>query len=872
MVRDIVPVVSHAHDHPPLPRTLREMVAVHAAATPDAPALLSPDRPTLTYAALLRQIDAVIEVLNAAGIGREDPVALVLPHGPEIAVAAYAVACCATAAPINPMYRIAELEFALEDLCVRALFVEAGSENAATAVARARGIPIFELARRAAAGAFDLVAPATGKAPAARGGPAAPGDVALVLHTSGTTGRPKIVPLTHTNLAASVEAMVKAFDFTAADRCLSLLPLFHIALLSNVIIPFATGGSTICTEGLAAPSRFGEIFTTAKPTWYVGVPALHSALRAQVARTPEILERHSFRFIASGAMSLSSREAEEIEAELRAPVVGGYGLTESAGLATASPLPPGRRKHGSVGVSIGSELAIVDETGRPLPAGQRGEVVLRGPNVMSGYRDQPEANADAFFGNWLRTGDLGHLDEDGYLWISGRLKEVINRGGEKITPYEIDLALLSHPQVTQAVTFAVADDRLGEEVAAAVVVHPGATPTEADLRAHVAARLAHFKVPRRIAVVAALPVGPTGKVSRFGLLDKLGLPPAWLTEAEEVPFVAPRNAIERSLARLFAELLGVESVGVHDDFFAAGGDSLSAVTLFHQIEDELGHTLPVMTLFDRCTVAALAEEISRGAARGRSLVPIRPTGRGAPLICLHGLWGDVFYFRRVAAHLDWQGPVLGFRMRGLDGSQPLPASVQEMAEEYAAELLAFDPRGPYRLAGYSFGGLIAYEMACRLAARGGEVAFLGMIDTINPAIERPQLSLSYLRFLAGHARRLGLGALAPVRFRRQMRLRMAPRAPVEVDAATAPAERYRLIEATLEGIARRYRPPHYSGRALLLRTAESAAKARDAGLGWKRRVGAVQVVEVPGLHMQLMESPWVERVAAELDRGLGSVA
>jgi len=212
-----------------------------------------------------------------------------------------------------------------------------------------------------------------------------------------------------------------------------------------------------------------------------------------------------------------------MEETFNAPVIESYGMTEAAHQMASNPLPPKERKAGSVGIAAGPEISIMDEAGALLPSGAIGEVVIRGQNVTSGYQNNPEANASAFTNSWFRTGDQGTIDEKGYLRLTGRLKEIINRGGEKISPREVDEILLDHPAVAQAVTFAMPHEKLGEEVAAALVLKEGETSTEKEIREFAGQRLADFKVPRRVIFLDEIPKGPTGKLQRIGLAEKLGI-------------------------------------------------------------------------------------------------------------------------------------------------------------------------------------------------------------------------------------------------------------------------------------------------------------------------------------------------------------
>lgn len=489
-----------------------------------AVAIAALGRAPLTYAELRRHVERTGAALNRLGIGRGDPVAIVLPNGPEMATAFVAVACAATTAPLNPAYREEELEFYLRDLGARLLIVEAGRESAARGVAARLGIAVAELTARdsEAAGLFDLSgAPVEDTGGAF--GHAAPDDVALVLHTSGTTSRPKLVPLTHSNICASARHTATTLMLRAQDRCLNIMPLFHIhGLIAALLSTLDAGASVFCTPGFAA-LRFFAWMSEVDPTWYTGVPTMHQAILGRADRNREIIERGRLRFIRSSSASLPPQVMKALEETFAAPVIEAYGMTEASHQMASNPLPPGERKPGSVGVAAGPEVAVMGEQGELLPAGSVGEVVIRGPNITRGYQNNPGANGTAFVHGWFRTGDQGVLDADGYLRLTGRLKEIINRGGEKISPREVDEVLLDHPAVAQAVTFALPHDKLGEDVAAAVVLREGASVTENELRAFSRARLAEFKVPGTVVFLQEIPKGPTGKLQRIGLAEKLGL-------------------------------------------------------------------------------------------------------------------------------------------------------------------------------------------------------------------------------------------------------------------------------------------------------------------------------------------------------------
>lgn len=591
---------------PPLD-TLGELVARQARKHPVAPAIDAPARGPLAYGQLEAMVTEIGQAVRASGAAREDRIAIVLPNGPEMAVAFLGVASVAVAAPLNPTYRPDELEFYLDDLRARALLVQAGESSPAVDVARAHGIPLIEVVPRPGepSGVFTTCGPRS----RAMGGldPADPNDIALVLHTSGTTSRPKLVPLSHANLCASAANVAAALDLTAGDRCLNVMPLFHIhGLVASVLASLTAGGTVICTPGFYA-TEFFEWLDRTRPTWYTAVPTMHQAILGRAAKQRDVIATSRLRFIRSSSAALPRAVLAELEQAFGVPVIEAYGMTEAAHQMASNPLPPQPRRAGSVGLAAGPEIAIMDEIGTLLPSGATGEVVVRGRNVTRGYEHNPTANDAAFTDGWFRTGDQGRLDPQGYLYLTGRLKEIINRGGEKISPREVDDVLMDHPDVAQAVTFAIPSARLGEEVGAAVVLREGARAREEDLRDFAASRLADFKVPRVIRLLEEIPKGATGKLQRIGLADRLGLTSSGDPSPAETPdYVEPRTPLEEALAELWATVLKVGPPGVHDHFLDLGGDSMLAALLVARIREELRVEIPIRSLFDAPTIAEQA--------------------------------------------------------------------------------------------------------------------------------------------------------------------------------------------------------------------------------------------------------------------------
>ena len=494
-----------------------------------APAIGAPGMHDLNYKGLRGHVVHTVAALNRFGIGRNDRVAIVLRNGPEMGTAFIAVACGAASAPLNPGYRADEFEFYLSDLQARALIVEAGSDTPAIAVAEKLGIAVIDLVPtpQLGAGTFDLklrnAAPHAVSGQASQGGWAQADDVALILHTSGTTSRPKIVPLSQRNVSVSAGNIAETLQFTAADRGLNIMPLLHIhGLIAGLLAPLSAGAYVSCTPGFNALKFFGWMDET-KPTWYTAVPTMHQTILTRADKNRDIIAKYPLRFLRSSSSSMPTQVIRELEETFKAPLIEAYGMTEASHQMCSNPLPPKPRKPGTVGIAAGPEVAIMDESGKILPPESTGEIVIRGANVTAGYEKNPKANAENFVDGWFRTGDQGVMDAAGYVTITGRLKEIINRGGEKISPREVDEVLMDHPAVLQVVTFGIPHDKLGEEVGAVIVLREGMQATYREIRDFAATRLADFKVPKKILFMDEIPKGATGKLQRIGLAQKLGL-------------------------------------------------------------------------------------------------------------------------------------------------------------------------------------------------------------------------------------------------------------------------------------------------------------------------------------------------------------
>ncbi len=607
--------------------TIYETINYHALQQPDSIAITAPNRNDLTFKALIDRVDDIALILGGINAGKKLRIAIIMPNGPEMAVAFLAASSLAAAAPLNPQYKASDLEFYLSDLKADILLIHSETESAAREVAQKMAIPVLEAL-------FDLDKPAGFFTLAAKAQLqtqrqtvfAKSTDVALFLHTSGTTSRPKLVPLTQKNLCTSARNIVSTLGLTEKDHCLNVMPLFHIhGLMAGLLASINAGGTVACAPDLHTKSFF-DWLDELKPTWYTGVPTMHQAILACAQENIDSLPPNRLRFIRSSSSALAPQVMTALEETFKVPVIESYGMTEAAHQMASNPLPPQQRKPGSVGKPAGPDITLLDQNGNILTGQQAGEIAIRGDNVTAGYENNPEANNTAFTKGWFKTGDLGYFDESGYLFVTGRLKEIINRGGEKISPREIDKALLDHTEVKQAVAFAMPHPTLGEDLVAAVVIKEQGKTNAQAIRRFLFEKLPGFKVPSQIIILDEIPKGSTGKLQRIGLAEKL-------SEHFAQAYVAPRSELETMLAGNFADLLKLPQVGINENFFALGGDSLLATQLVTRLGASLFINMPIVTVFQAPTIAELAVEVNRYQREQwnpDSLLEVRPQIEALP--------------------------------------------------------------------------------------------------------------------------------------------------------------------------------------------------------------------------------------------------
>ena len=476
----------------------------------------------VSYNSLLKKIEENSNLFKFANISEHDTIAIVLANGPNMAAVFLSVLSSAIAAPLNPSYTESEFMFYMKDLEVSAIVIDKNDQGPARKTAKKLGLKIINSISKDKSILDDLRLDEDSRKVGKTNSAKDP-TTALILHTSGTTSKPKMVPLNYINLISSAKNITKSLNISNKDKCINIMPLFHIhGLIACLLAPLYSGGCVITCPQFNALSFYKWLNMT-KPTWYSAVPTMHQTILSRANKNFNFIKSSNLKFIRSSSAPLPNKTIIELREIFNIPVIESYGMTEATHQITSNPLKKGKQKIGSVGIPSGPEVKILDSNSKIISNDATGEIIIKGKNVTRGYIANKETNQKAFYKDWFRTGDQGYIDSDGYLIITGRIKEIINRGGEKISPIEVDNVLLEHPSVAQAVTFSIPHDKLGEDIAAALVPNEEFNINEKEIKKHCLEQLAKFKVPNIIKIVKSIPKGPTGKLQRNKMAKLLGL-------------------------------------------------------------------------------------------------------------------------------------------------------------------------------------------------------------------------------------------------------------------------------------------------------------------------------------------------------------
>lgn len=741
--------------------SIASLLEIGSQCSSGGPALLLHDGSHLTHGDLQSLVVQAEADLRRLGIGRRTRVMTALPDSPLTACVLLALTRSAICAPVNPDLRRAEVEILIPELGAEVLVAHGACADEARRAAAALSLPIIEVSWEGTK-SLHWSGPALTSGPA-EASVAEPDDTALILLTSGSSARPKRVPLSHRHLTLSAARMARSLALTASDVCLNMMPMFHVgAVVDLLLAPLSVGGSLTRPETMSVPAFF-EALEKLRPTWFQGVPTLLHELAVHALRRGGAHQRSTLRLVRSVSSPLPPEWINEIEAALGAPVIEIYGMTETAGVITSNPLPPELRKVGSVGRPTASmEVIVRDASGAQAGVSARGEIMVRGAGVMTGYEKLDSQDRGLTEDGWLKTGDEGYFDADGFLFITGRINDQINRGGEKVSPREIDEVLVSHPGVQDAAAFAVPHPHLGQDVAAAVVAKPGTTLTAEELTTHVSSQLAYFKVPKAFYLVPELPRGPGGKLRRR-LLPEMVRDLQPLAHAEADAAEAPQTDMEKRVAGWWESELKVTGIGRNGDFFELGGDSLTAAAFTVGIEKLLGIQVRPAALFDHPTVTSFARYLE-GAMASRAdsaavsvakpepamnpdlhrrllaamsvwpgvrrdesslLVGLRTEGHGTPIFwCGQGRPE----YDSIVEQLPPEHPIYGTRSLYLfEGKKR--QDEEALARIFANEVEQLRAGREVILGGFCAGGRIAFDAACHLRSRGVPVKMVFMHET-----------------------------------------------------------------------------------------------------------------------------------------------
>ncbi|MHC1717742.1 MAG: AMP-binding protein [Acidaminococcaceae bacterium] len=859
-------------------RRITDYLFAAASSNPESPAIYLPDANFINYKQLTEQVNVLSSELVKGGYANRQRIAVIMPHGLEAVLAFYAATLVATAVPLNPNSSADELKRYMKLAQVDAIIVKEGYSEAVQQAAAEMAIPIILMKMKNNDSLQFHLDGIIQKIFDDHNSPE--NDIAVVLFTSGTTSTPKVVPLTHANLIKTVDTARGMFDLHKDDRSISVIPLFHVYGIVGPLFSSVAVGSGIVFLPAFNPQEFFRMLRTLKITWYAASPAIHYAVAEYAEKINADKDSYCLRLIRSGGAPLPVKVIEKLKRRFGAVVVQGYGLTETSGLGTCNSLLLGKIKDESVGVPTGCEIGIIDEQEKFLPQLATGEIVIRGENVTKGYENISNNEQMFVQDGWFRTGDQGYIDEDGHIFITGRIKEIINRGGVKISPYEIEEILCRHEDVMEAAVFAAPHAYLGEIPMALVVLTPASLLTAEQLKNFLSDRISLVKLPAHILFVAKIPKSANGKVQRRLLYHYIQNHPeefpAKLLETAAADDSEFNNKTEKMLADIWRELFKVEHISKTEDFFEAGGDSLMAEMLFAEIERVLAVKMPAGTILANRTIQKLAAVIDGGSSTPRRLdfvVPINPTGSRQPLFCIHNVGGDVLTYRKLADYLDKEQTVFGLSLNLEAKKLPHPISIVDLARCYIQEIRTVQPNGPYYLAGHSLGGLIAYEISRQLQEQNQVVALLAMLDTrlLNKKKRKPlwkKLKHNYQKLAC-------VPFLQIFHYLKQKTLDEIERLKVKRFMRTYPAPLDKKLNQTaltknlLQYAGRNYKPESYQGTITYFNAKQKQNNYAEETLkGWAKLAERIQVVEIDANHSTIVREPAVKELAFKLEEAL----
>jgi acyl-CoA synthetase (AMP-forming)/AMP-acid ligase II/thioesterase domain-containing protein len=879
---------SYQHLHTAYERYAREI--------PSSAAIITHKQQELSWSDCLVQIQYIIDTLQSIGVPPASPILTMMSDGPELALIFIALTTTFTHIPLRHNTSKEELQRLLEQVDALALVVDSPPGDDFLTEASKAGIAVIYVTtnQRSKAGTFFL---RTILPPRKHKTNSISSDICLILLTSGTTSRPKLVPLTQQNLLSSSCHIRDSFELTKLDRRLNIMPLSHVqGLIGGILAPLQAGGSVICTRTFD-PCEFLDLLKLYQPTWYSGVPTMHNEIVATISHQQINVKGSTLRFIRNGSFPLKTEDFYQLEQAFGVPVIEAYGMSEATSQIACNPLPPKIHKPRSAGLPAGPDIAIVDSNCNQVNAGQIGEILVRGPNVITGYLN--EESRASFCGDWFRTGDLGRFDDDGYLYLEGRLKDLINRGGDKILPAEVEHVLLKHKDISDALVFSVPDERLGEEVAAALIASPDSLIDLHLLSAYLSDHLPEYKLPQHFLILSEFPRGITGKVLKEELIRKITTNKS-SSDEQRVTRLDENPAL--FLQEIWCRILRLPiKPDVNDDFFDLGGSSLQMQQVLAEIDQKLGRRLYISLLMPRVTINRMLYVLQE-SSREIQFYPLVPMKEGIikpHLFLIHPAGGSLTCYKSLVRRLDIEQSIYGIQCSEEDLDGDTSMDVTEIASKYIQLIQRVQTSGPYALAGWSLGGIIAFEMARQLGEIGESTSLLAMIDSLSPnhAYQRPHeivinkilSQLDHLDLNIEHnlfpydkmwycmsrelsADRDDVFLLLSTDYQRRVVIATLTRLGILPHADSFEDDYIRtLMKSLFDGYcaARKYRSPGTVGSLLYFRAGSLPEQCSDDSLGWSNYVeGDLRVIPLDANHFNIFEEESLSIIAAELSTSL----
>ncbi len=855
-----------------------DLIRPNVEAYPESPAIIDADGNYMDYKNLYKTILSLGQFLFNKGVKKNQRIAAAMENKLDMSVLYLAVSSIASFVPLDADFSEENFRYYFELLKVKFLILRKDYNGPLITIAKEMNIKIFYLQRNnmnlQTSYEFADSHDQENKRPFLF---AQDNDIAVVNYTSGTTSEPKIVPRSHINEYFYAMQSVANLQLTENDRVLNMIPMFRGVALNTLLSSLASGGSMICVDKISADVIF-QMIDEYKITRFFSIPSILQTL-TDFALKNEIHIKSQIRFINSGGAVLTEDLHQKVKEVFNVPVYDAYGLTETGWIGYNRFSPKGVKK-GSLGVPSFVDLAIMNEYGRTLGRNVSGEIVVRGPQVIKSYDNGDKVNEESFYGEWFRTGDCGYIDDDGYLFITGRIKEIINRGGEKISPYEIEDAFCQHPDVLQAAVFPIPAVNGNEDAGAAIVLKPGSKMYLKDMRRFLYGKVVTFKIPTVLYVLDEVPVGESGKIQRktlFETLRAMGIKSQPEADENEI-LIAPRNAAEAGLYEVFAKILPVKNISVTDTFFELGGDSLRAAVLYEELKKRYKIQVPLKYIFQHSSIEELASYITNNQETGKNYtfaVPFQAEGSKTPIFFVHALEGEAVIFRYIANNFDPDRPFYAFHFDRNAAKWVHPISIEQIAENYIQDIIAIQPQGPYLIAGQCIGGVIAYEMGMQLKKAGHEIALLAMYDPILIWSPQPQVLNERLARKADEIKKLGLRFITEFLNKKFIDYRNGLlRAVYENGNNLASKKLFSLlnIETILQSALSNYEISKYAGEVIYFKPENNVINnSQDSIEIWKKYIPSLKVVSLRGNHLSVFYEENAEntrQVLEEILKGL----